>query len=103
MSSRTLVTGQNGTKNLSPSIAGHPARGRRTYLRRESVGTDSRVLRLGGPVNTSAEASGAKLFSRRKSGRITVVKRAKFRANDETHARICRRSKNYDSKETRIS
>jgi hypothetical protein len=60
-------------------------------------------LPLGEAVNTSAEASDAKLFSRGKSGRITAVKRAKLRANDEARARICHRNKNYDSKETRIS
>jgi hypothetical protein len=56
-----------------------PARGRAACRRRESLGTDSRVLRLERAVNTPAKASGAKLFSYDESGRRAAVARSNTR------------------------
>jgi hypothetical protein len=76
------------------------ARDRETRRRRESVGTDSRVLRLETPVGASLEASGANFFSLGESFDVGVNARAKTRARGAalahslTQQRTTRRDKN---------
>jgi hypothetical protein len=92
------------------SLAATPrgaAQGRRTCRSRErsreSVGTDSRVLRRDGAVDTPAEPSGAKLFSRGESGSARLVKHAKARANAVRVARDFLKVAPSDVAEIRIS
>jgi hypothetical protein len=77
MPPHTLCTSRNERENLRAVTPRGVARGRETRRRRESVGTDSRVLRLETPVGAPVEASGAKFFSGGESLNVGVNARAK--------------------------
>ena len=72
-------------RNLPRNVA---ARGRQTCRRRESLGTDSRVLRRVRPFNTSINAFGAKFFLRREVDRAGVVVREKVSRKISLSCRI---------------
>jgi hypothetical protein len=64
------------------------ARSRQTCRRRESLGTDSRVLRRVRPFNTSINAFDAKFFLRRWDDCVGVVVRGKISRKISLSCRI---------------
>ena len=56
-----------------------------------------------GPVNTPADASGAKFFSRRRSGHIDIATAAKIRDNPAARPSACAKSEAAHVAETLIS
>jgi len=79
------------------------ARGRETRRQRESVGTDSRVLRLGTAVYTPVEGSGANFFSRGESFEGGVNVCAETRTGRALRARWRRHIAQRDVTKTRVS
>ena len=79
------------------------ARGRETRRRCESVGTDSRVLRLETPVRAVVERSGANFFSRGESFDAGVYARTKTRVPSASRARTRRNNVRRDVTKTHIS
>jgi hypothetical protein len=103
MPPHTLCTSRNGREYLRAVTSRGAARDRETRRRRESVGTDSRVLRLETPVGASLEASGANFFSLGESFDVGVNARAKTRARGAALARSRRNNAQRDVTKTRIS
>ena len=84
-------------RNLPCNVA---ARSRPTCRRRESLGTDSRVLRRVRPCNTSINAFAAKFFLRRGVDCASGVVREKFFARYRCRVELSRCGRNCDSAET---
>jgi hypothetical protein len=84
-------------RNLPGNVT---ARGRQTCRRRESLGTDSRVLRLIRRFDTPQNAFRAKFFLRCEVGCAGVSCAKKFAAGDRARVEFSRRNEIYDSAET---
>jgi len=84
-------------RNLPCNVA---ARGRRTCHRRESLGTDSRVLRRVRPFDTSINAFAANFFCVAELTARASSYAKNFPARYRCRVELSRRGKNYDSAET---